>query len=78
MGAAVVGEPVRLAAGAAHAAEPAQFVWRIVGPQGETVLAGRVVSFTPLAPAEHAVSVEVHDGYDRSARAEARLPVALA
>lgn len=78
MGTAKVGQAVKLRVDVPGAAEPADYLWRLVGPEGETVLAGKEVSYTPLTPTEHTVTVEVRDAYDREAEAQARMPVGIA
>lgn len=79
MGSAKVGQPVELSALVENAADPTDYVWRITGdPRGDVVLTGQRVTFTPLAPVDHRVSVEVHDAYDRTTSASVTMPVALA
>lgn len=77
MGHARVGQAVELSVTAVNAAEPVDYVWRIIAPQGETVLTGQSVSFTPLTPTDHDVRVEVHDAYDRTGETRATMSVGL-
>lgn len=77
MGKAKMGQAVKLRVDVENAADPVDYLWHVVGPQGETVLVGQEVTYTPLTPTDHQVHVEVRDAYDRAVEASATMPVAI-